>query len=107
MDLYCENCFFLCEADRCPLCRGKRLREVRGDDAVFLTTLPYLEAELLQGVLKDEGIEVFNMTKLGAGIRAYVGQALEKEKLYVKYQDLDRANGIKDSLFNADEVVED
>ena len=49
---YCENCHVAAEPPRCPLCGGKRLREVKDEDYCFLTEMRAMEGEMLADILR-------------------------------------------------------
>ena len=97
--LYCENCGALYEGEKCPLCRKRAGREPREDDLCLLTERGQIEADMLEDVLKQNGIPCLKKSVSGAGIAMYTGLMLESFRMYVNYPDYDQAREITEGFF--------
>ncbi len=51
---YCEKCHAAADSPRCPLCSGKKLREVKDEDYCLLTEMRAVDGEMLADVLRGE-----------------------------------------------------
>ncbi|HIY45803.1 MAG TPA: hypothetical protein H9731_04745 [Candidatus Borkfalkia excrementipullorum] len=87
---YCENCHVAADLPRCPLCGGKKLREVKDEDYCFLTEMRAVDGEMLADVLRGNGIECVAMPS-GNGVRPNFSLWLDKRKLFVPWQSLEQA----------------
>lgn len=87
---YCENCSAATNAARCPICGGKKLREVRGEDYCFLVELPKIEGDMLADILRGNGMECV-ADPSGSGVNTAMALPLENRKLYVRWKDWDAA----------------
>lgn len=96
---YCEVCMKLVDTDKCEDCGNKHLREVEAHDFVLLTELDSLFAGVLEDVLKQHSIKYITKSKMGAGLTALVGNALDKISFYVPMELFDEASNIVDELF--------
>ena len=82
---YCENCHVAADLPRCPLCGGKKLREVKDEDYCFLTEMRAVDGEMLADVLRGNGIECVAMPS-GNGVRPNFSLWLDKRKLFAPWQ---------------------
>lgn len=97
--LYCEACCRLYqEGERCPVCHKDRGREPRPDDICFLTEKGQIESDMLEDVLKQNGVRCMKQSASGAGMAMFTGLLLESFRLFVSYQDLEKAREIEESL---------
>ena len=102
--LYCEKCRTACPGPACPVCgKNRKLREVRDDDPCLLDEKDMIWSEVLEDVLKKEGIPVMTRGRLGAGLAATIGLIFEKKKIYVPYSELERAKELARGIFEAAE----
>ncbi len=99
--LYCEKCrSAVNEGEKvCPVCGGKKLRPVREDDPCFLAEKDQIWSEVVEDLLKDNGIPFLMKGRMGAGLAINVGPMFEKNRYYVNYADLERAKELVDSVF--------
>lgn len=99
--LYCEACGCVYEeGEKCPLCRKDRGRAPRPEDACFLVEKGQIESDMLEDVLKQNGIQCLKKSTSGAGMAMFTGLLLESFRLYVAYRDLDQAREIAESLLS-------
>lgn len=90
---YCENCYFVFDQERCPLCGNKKVRQVQEDDFCFLTEKSISHCEMLMKLLKKDNI-YYSTMPYGRGIESYFGLPLENCRLYVPFSSLEKANKI-------------
>ena len=108
--LYCESCCCLyAEGERCPVCHKDRGREPRPNDICFLTERGQIESDMLEDVLRQNGVRCMKMSASGAGMAMFTGLLLETFRLFVPYEDLEKAREIEESLLGGEpvETVED
>ncbi len=101
MELYCKDCKLVYSTPRCPVCGGKRGTPACGDDICFLTEREQMWAEMLEDVLRQNGIPYIFKNRYGRGITVTLGFGAERVSFYVKYRDLPRAREIVEELFEA------
>ena len=97
--LYCKRCrhVFEEEIEKCPVCRYRKLREAQTGDICFLEEKePYL-ANILNDILQQNGIDVLTESSIGAGLATIAGTMLELIRLYVRYEDLEKAKELVDA----------
>ena len=100
--MYCPNCrITFPEAARCPVCGGKKVRASLPEDICFLTEVPPVFGGMLKDVLEQNEIPVLSKSSIGAGMAMRAGSMFERIKLYVRYDDLQRATEIVNELLNA------
>ena len=99
--MYCEKCKHVFEGERCPNCRKGRVRQVTPDDPCFLTEKGSPWDGMLEDVLRQNDIPFLTGGRLGAGMSTYVGPILEVTRFYVRWSDLEQAQGIVEELFGA------
>lgn len=95
---YCEKCRILFEDGLCPRCGYKHVRPPRGEDYVFLAEKEYPWSEVLEGALKDAGIEVAVYGVWKAKI--VIGSVHERHNIFVPYANLEQANEMMTQIFN-------
>ena len=106
--LYCETCGFLYrEGEKCPLCRKDRGRAPRPEDPCFLAEKGQIESDMLEDVLRQNGVPCMKKSVAGAGIAMFTGLMLESFRLFVPYAELEKAAEIADSLLGAPVEEED
>ena len=76
--LYCEKCRRNTEEDRCPECGRKKLREIREDDPCFLIERDVIWSEVVEDILKGNGIPFLSRGRMGAGLAIRGGSKLVK-----------------------------
>ena len=102
--MYCPNCrITFSEADRCPVCGGKKVRASLPEDICFLTEVPPVFGGMLKDVLEQNGIPVLSGSSIGAGMAMRAGSAFERVKLYVRYDHLQRAAETVNELYHSAE----
>lgn len=110
---YCEKCRRLSpgNAVRCPVCRSKKLRELRDGDAVYLIEKEPIWAGALAELLDKNGIPYLKEGTLGEGMNTYIGYGLETYTFYVPYQAYDAAKQLCDDIFtevtDEDVIIDD
>lgn len=82
---YCENCHAATDAERCPLCKGRKLREVAQEDYCLLTELPAMNGEMLADVLRGNGIGCVTLPT-GSGLNSALALPLENRRLFVQWK---------------------
>ena len=105
--MYCENCCRVIEADRCPVCKSRKIREPGPKDPCFLTEQDYISSGMLEDVLKQDGIPYLKKGVMGAGMAIKVGPMLERSRFYVPFERLDSAKAVMDALFADPEEEEE
>lgn len=106
--MYCESCCRIIEeTNRCPHCRGKKIRDPEPKDPCFLTELNYVNSSILEDVLKQEGIPYLRKDLLGAGLAIRVGPVLDWGRFFVSYENLEKAKAIVDGVFSDKKEAED
>ena len=100
--LYCPNCQILYDEGRCPACGRALGREPRSGDLCVLTEKPQIEADMLEDVLRQNGIKCLKQSVSGAAIALYTGLYLESFRLLVLYPQWEAARDIMDQFFSAD-----
>lgn len=95
---YCEKCRILIEGTPCPRCGYKHVRPPKEDDYVFLAEKQYPWSEVLEGALKDAGIEiaVYGVWKA----KIVIGSMHERHNIFVPYGALEQAGEIMAQLFD-------
>ena len=97
--MYCEKCCRIIEADRCPVCKSKRVREPEAKDPCFLTEQDYLSSGILEDLLKQNGIPYLKKDVMGAGLAIKVGPMLERSRFYVPLEQLESARAVAEEVF--------
>ena len=97
--MYCEKCCRIIEADRCPVCKSKRVREAKPKDPCFLTEQDYLSSGILEDLLKQNGIPYLKKDVMGAGLAIKVGPMLERSRFYVPFEQLESARAVAEEVF--------
>ena len=93
--MYCPNCqIIFSEAVRCPVCGRKKVRESLPEDICFLTEVTPVFGGMLKDVLEQNEIPVLSNSNIGAGMAMRAGSMFERIKLYVRYDNLQRAKEI-------------
>lgn len=98
---YCANCCRLWEEDVCPECGKTPLYAPHPRDFCLLLEKEAMWAQMLQEVLRDQGIPCVHKPMMGAAMAMSVGGALERYQLYVPYENLLEAKIIAEQLFDA------
>ena len=102
--MYCEKCKRIIDADRCPVCKSRRVREPQAGDLCFLTEQDYISSGILEDVLKQNDIPFLKKEVMGAGLAIKVGPMLDRSRFYVMYELLDKATSVTDDLFASPET---
>ena len=101
--MYCEKCNRIIEANRCPVCNSRKIREPKAKDPCYLTEQDYVSSGILEDVLKQNSIPYLKKGVMGAGMAIKVGPMLERSMFYVPYEHLNSATDILEDLFSAAE----
>ncbi|MBQ2957733.1 MAG: DUF2007 domain-containing protein [Clostridia bacterium] len=104
--MYCAKCQRIIPIRSCPECGSLRVREAAADDVCYLTEQIQIWAEMLEDVLRQNGIPFMVRRTLGAGLSMSVGAMLECHRIFVPFAELDRALSIVAELFPGDEGEE-
>lgn len=94
----CTKCKSITETEICPLCGGKKLREVQENDIVLLTSMPYYEAKIFESFLNEQHIAHNIEGQYGAAVIIGVGESIEMYNIYVYYNDYHRAEELLKAL---------
>lgn len=105
--MYCENCSRIFDADRCPVCGNRKVREPGPKDPCFLTEQDYISSGILEDMLKQSGIPYLKRGVMGAGMAIKVGPMLERTRFFVPFSQLEAAVSVVDELFSADQKNEE
>lgn len=97
---YCPHCLMLQEKETCACCGASPLYLPHPKDFCFLQEREAMWAEMLQDVLKDQGIPCVHKPVYGAALMMNVGTAMERYRLYVPYEHLLDARSIAEQLFD-------
>ena len=97
--MYCERCSQIVTEERCPFCKGRKLREPGPKDPCFVTEQDYLSSGILEDILKQNGIPFLVKSVLGAGLAIRVGPMFERSRFYVPYERLEEAREVAEELF--------
>ena len=54
--MYCEKCKRVIEANPCPFCKSRKVRELEPDDICFLPEQDYVSTGVLEDVLRQNNI---------------------------------------------------
>lgn len=102
--LYCDNCrLAFGGSSRCPLCGNKDVRIPLPEDFCFLIEIKAMFADMLKSVLDDNNIPSLAPSTIGAGLRVRGGAMFDRIRFYVRYDNLQEAKEIADTMFGADE----
>ena len=99
--MYCEKCSRIVEADRCPVCHSRKIREPEAKDPCYLTEQDYVSSGILEDLLKQNNIPYLKKDVMGAGMAIKVGPMLERSRFYVPFERLSSATAIMEDLFSA------
>ena len=102
--LYCLRCRHVFEdgEERCPFCRKRKIREVQSGDICFLEEKEPVLAGILEEILQQNGVDVLTESSIGAGLATIAGTMLELIRLYVRYEDLEKARELVDAYTHYD-----
>ena len=97
--LYCEKCKSLFELGSCSFCGHKKTREVKENDAVYLTTKNYPFSGMLEAVLTENNIPYW--ISRNAGIETTVFRALcaGEHKFFVPFGEYEKAKELLEYFF--------
>ena len=98
--MYCEKCKRIIEAERCPVCKSRKVREPSPKDPCFLTEQGYIHSGILEDILKQNGLPFLKKDVMGAWLAIKVGPMLDRSRFYVPYERLEEAESIVDELFS-------
>ena len=104
--MYCEKCRRIIEADRCPVCKSRKIREPEAKDPCYLTEQDYISSGILEDMLKQNRIPHLKKDVMGAGMAIKVGPMLERSRFYVPFEHLSGAMAIMEDLFPAEEEAD-
>lgn len=96
MNLYCEECGRLVEANPCPHCGSEAVRTPETGDPCFLTEQGYIQATILADILTQNGIPY--MTKIRS-IKGCGTILMGNRLFYVSWQNLASARAVVEELF--------
>lgn len=98
---YCETCRMAWNTGDCPMCGREMLREIRPEDPCYLTETEWIWGEMLEDVLKQNGIPFLRKDVMGAGLSARIGLTRERVRFYVPFEEMPPASRIVRDLFAA------
>lgn len=108
-NLYCESCMRMVEGTICPRCRSRKLREPLPGDFCLVADVPYMQAEMLKEIYRDNDIPCTERSRLGAWFSVEFGANVDHVYLYVPFDRLTLAKELYNAYFNGvtDEDVAD
>lgn len=95
--LYCEKCQVVSmDENRCPLCGGKKLRQVRPNDPVMLLTVGEAESRRIAAAFDDTGIPHMERSMDSGSVSSIVlGQSrCAQMRVFVPFGDMEHARDI-------------
>lgn len=97
--LYCTKCQTVCEdsTHSCPNCKRSRgLRPIKGSDMVFFMKVREIEAAEIEEIFENNVIGCrIDPVSSGFATSMFDSEYLPSDKnIYVRYQDLERANEV-------------
>ncbi len=101
--MYCAKCQKIIATRSCKDCGSYWVREVLPEDVCYLTEREQIWGEMLEDVLRQNGIPYIIRRTLGAGLSMSIGAMLECYRFYVPFGALEKAQEIVDELFPDDE----
>ncbi len=101
--MYCAKCQKIIPTRTCADCGSYWVREACAEDVCYLTEKEQIWSEMLEEVLRQNGVPFLVRRTLGAGLSMSVGPMLECHRIYVPFGALDRALALVDELFPGDE----
>jgi len=101
--MYCARCQKIIPTRNCRDCGSFWVRDVLPEDVCYLTEREQIWGEMLEDVLRQNGIPYIIRRTLGAGLSMSVGAMLECYRFYVPFGALAQAQEIVDELFPDDE----
>lgn len=105
--MYCEKCYRVIDADRCPVCKSRKVREPEAKDPCYLTEQDFISSGILEDILKQNNIPYLKKDVMGAGMAIKVGPMLERSRFYVPFEQLSQARMIMEESFSSDEASEE
>ena len=106
-NMYCEKCSRIIDADRCPVCKSRKVREPEAKDPCYLTEQDYLSSSILEDMLKQNNIPYLKKDVMGAGMAIKVGPMLERSRFYVPFERLDDARTVLEESLSPAEASEE
>lgn len=101
---YCENCHLVFPGIECPNCHSAYVRLPEPEDYCMLDTLDSPWFEMLQDLLKDNGIPCVVSPAKANTMSLYFGQSRAVSSLYVPYSRLEEAQQLQKALVDAPEA---
>ena len=98
---FCENCRFVFEGNRCPICDSKKSRPVQDDDFCFLTEKSAAYSAVLTEIFRENDIPCSALPHT-RGIEAYFALPPENNRLYVPFHSLEKAKAFLRKTENAE-----
>ena len=98
---FCENCRFVFEGNRCPICDSKKSRPVQDDDFCFLTEKSAAYSAALTEIFRENDIPCSALSHT-RGIEAYFALPPENNRLYVPFHSLEKAKAFLRKTENAE-----
>jgi RNA polymerase subunit RPABC4/transcription elongation factor Spt4 len=86
---YCEKCKKLTEENECSFC-GKKAREPKEHDVIYLTTKDFMAARMIEEALADNNIACI-MQAVGAGAVGRMITGMARYNLFVSFAAYEKA----------------
>lgn len=99
--LFCEECNITTKDNRCPLCRRKKLREVRSEDYCFFVNLGEFYFKMFEDTLKRNNIDVIAVPYYPRGVSYASAGRASGRKVFIRHKDTENALEIYNTLFFA------
>ena len=102
--MYCEKCrVAFGEGSCCPVCGNVDVRIPLPEDICFLTDADPISAGMLKAALEQNSIPFLSNSSIGAGLAMRAGAMFERVRFHVRFDDLQKAKEIADTMFGANE----
>ena len=96
----CENCCFVSEEKRCPVCGSKNLRSVEKEKFCLLTEKSSAYCDVLTSVFDEKEIP-FSALPYGSGVETRLGLPLKNYRIFVPFGSLEEAKSVMDEIDSA------
>ena len=103
---YCEKCKLLGEDSVCSFCGTKKLRELKENDAVYLTTKDFMFSSMFENILVHNKIPCLKQAKFGAAMTMTLGTRFEEFKFFVPFSAFEKAKELLEEFFTEESINE-
>lgn len=99
--LYCEKCKSLTDINKCAFCGNKKVREVKENDTIYLTTKKFTFARMLEDILNKNNIPCLKLRQntVGSFLSPIPTNACEY-KFFVPFGAYEKAKTLLEEYFS-------